>query len=269
MTDDGPARIEVRNLQKRFGTVEALSDVNLELRDNEILGLVGDNGAGKSTLIRTLVGLHQPDEGEILIDGEPVTIDGPKHARKLGIGTVYQDLALVDQLSVAENMFLGRNPVKKLGGILPVIDTERMQEEAERILSERLDIHLDPETPVEYLSGGERQAIAIGRALVSDPDIVFLDEPTSALSKAAVDHVERLVEELQNTGHTIVIIDHNLEEVLSMTDRIAVLFQGRVVDVVDSDEVTRDAIVAMMVSGQPMGATESVGENDSASSPTA
>lgn len=254
-------RIEVENVKKRFGTVEALSGVTLDLGDNEILGLVGDNGAGKSTLIKTLVGIHQPDAGEIRFNGEPVRIDGPKHARKLGIGTVYQDLALVDELSVAENLFLGRTPVKKIGGIFPLIDTEKMNSEAKRILSERLNIHVDPETPVEYLSGGERQAIAIARSLVTNPDIVLLDEPTSALSKAAVEHVEALVEQLKASGHSVILIDHNLEEIRSMADRIAVLFQGRVVDIVDSDDVSRDEIVSMMVSGQPLNAAD-VDDND-------
>jgi len=252
-TENHPV-IEVSGVEKRFGTVEALSDVDLEVRDNEILGLVGDNGAGKSTLIKTLVGLHRPDAGEIRLRGDRVELNGPKHARRLGIGTVYQDLALVDELSVAENIFLGRQPVKKIAGVFPVIDEEEMAEAAERILSDRLDIHVDPGTPVEFLSGGERQAVAIARALVSNPDIVLLDEPTSALSKAAVEHVEDLVQELQNAGHTIVIVDHNLEEVISMTDRIAVLFQGRVVDAVETDAVTRSNIVSMMVSGRPIDA---------------
>jgi ABC-type sugar transport system ATPase subunit len=249
-------QIEIENVQKRFGTVEALSKVTLDLGENEVLGLVGDNGAGKSTLVKTLVGIHQPDDGEIRFDGEPVTIDGPKHARKLGIGTVYQDLALVDELTVAENLFLGRTPVKKLGGVWPVVDTERMNEQAQRILGDRLNIHVDPETPVEYLSGGERQAIAIARALVTDPEIVILDEPTSALSKAAVEHVERLVQQLKDNGHSVILVDHNLEEVQSMTDRIAVLFQGEVVDVVDTDSVSRDGLVSMMVSGQSLDALD-------------
>ena len=249
-------QIEIENVQKRFGTVEALSEVTLDLGENEVLGLVGDNGAGKSTLVKTLVGIHQPDDGEIRFDGEPVTIDGPKHARKLGIGTVYQDLALVDELTVAENLFLGRTPVKKLGGVWPVVDTERMNEQAQRILGDRLNIHIDPETPVEYLSGGERQAIAIARALVTDPEIVILDEPTSALSKAAVEHVERLVQQLKDNGHSVILVDHNLEEVQSMTDRIAVLFQGEVVEVVDTDSVSRDGLVSMMVSGQSLDALD-------------
>lgn len=248
--------IEVENVQKRFGTVEALSGVSLSLKENEVLGLVGDNGAGKSTFIKTLVGIHQPDAGEIRFDGEPVTIQGPKHARRLGMGTVYQDLALVDELSVAENLFLGRTPVKKVGGVFPVIDTKTMNEETKRILGERLNIHVDPETPVEYLSGGERQAVAIGRALVTDPDIVLLDEPTSALSKAAVEHVENLIQQLKDTGHSVILINHNLEEVLSMTDRIAVLFQGRVVDVIESTTTTRDEIVSMMITGEPIGASQ-------------
>jgi len=253
--------IEVEHIQKRFGTVEALSDVSLTLKDNEVLSIVGDNGAGKSTLIKTLVGIHQPDSGEIRFNGEPVTIDGPKHARKLGVGTVYQDLALVDELSVAENLFLGRMPIKKLGGLISVVDTEYMSQEAERILSEHLNIHVDPDTPVEFLSGGERQAVAIGRALVTDPDIVLLDEPTSALSKAAVEHVEKLVAELRDSGHSVILIDHNLEEVLSMSDRVAVLFQGRIVDVVDAADVNRDDVVKMMVSGHRGDTEDAVDES--------
>jgi ABC-type sugar transport system ATPase subunit len=252
MADGGDAVIETRGLKKNFGTVEALTGVDISLRENEVLGLVGDNGAGKSTLVKTLVGLHQPTDGEILFKGDPVTIDGPKEARKLGISTVYQDLALVDELSVAENMFLGRLPTKRLAGIIPVTDEEAMVSEARRILSERLNIHLNPEAPVEYLSGGERQAVAIGRALVTDPEIVFLDEPTSALSKAASDQVEELVAELRGTGHTVLVIDHNLEEVIAMCDRIAVMFNGQVADVGDPDEVTREQIVATMISGEPV-----------------
>lgn len=242
--------IEIAGLEKRFGTLQALDGVDLDIKENEVLGLVGDNGAGKSTLVRTLVGLHKPDEGEIRYRGEAKVFNGPKEARKNGITTVYQDLALVNELSVAENMFLGRQPVKRLAGVIPVTDPEKMEEEAERILNERLDIHIDPQSPVEYLSGGERQAVAIGRALVTDPDIIFLDEPTSALSKAAADLVDDLLVELKASGHTILLIDHNLEEVINMSDRIAIMFKGKVVDVVDADDVTRNEIVATMISGE-------------------
>jgi ABC-type sugar transport system ATPase subunit len=249
MASENGALIEMRGVKKRFGTVEALSGVDLEIKENEVLGLVGDNGAGKSTTVKTLVGLHQPDEGEILFRGKPMEVSGPKEARELGISTVYQDLALVNELSVAENMFLGRLPTRRLAGVLPVADWDTMEAEAEAILGDRLNIHVNPNSPVEYLSGGERQAVAIGRALVTDPEIVFLDEPTSALSKASGELVEQLVAELKETGHTILLIDHNLEEVISMCDRIAVMFNGQVVDVVDADAVTRDQIVAMMISG--------------------
>lgn len=253
--DDGP-RIEVRDLKKRFGTVEALDGVNLALERNEVLGLVGDNGAGKSTLIRTLVGLHQPTDGEILYNGERLDITGPKAARKAGIATVYQDLALVDELSVAENIFLGRIPTTRLAGLVPVADTKYMEGEADRILSERLGIQINPQTPVEYLSGGERQAVAIARALVTDPQVVFLDEPTSALSRAAADLVENLVAELKESGRSVLIIDHNLEEIISMCDRIAIMYNGRVVDVVRPDDVSRNQIVTAMVSGDPVARPE-------------
>jgi ABC-type sugar transport system ATPase subunit len=244
--------IKVSNLKKRVGTVEALSGVNLELKQNEVLGLVGDNGAGKSTFVKTLVGLHQPSEGEIYYGGKRTTISGPKEAREVGIATVYQDLALVNQLSVAENIFLGRLPTRRLAGVVPVADTEYMESEANRILRERLKIHINPQTPVEYLSGGERQAVAIARALVTDPKIVLLDEPTSALSKASADLVDNLVKELKESGHSVLIIDHNLEEILSMCDRIAIMFDGQVADVVRADEVDRDQIVAAMISGTPV-----------------
>jgi len=261
-TDADTNRIEIDNIHKRFGTVEALRGVDLDVKDNEILGLVGDNGAGKSTLLKVLVGIHQADEGEIRIDGEPVKIEDPKHARRLGLGVVYQDLALVDQLSVSENIFLGRNPVRKVAGFLPFIDKERRDSEAARILRERLDMELDPETPVEYLSGGQRQAIAIGRALVTDPEIILLDEPTSALSKASIEHVKDLITSLQNSGHTVIIVNHNLEEIVSMTDRIAVLYQGKIIDIVETDAVTRDDIVSMMISGQPLEAQPEGGVAD-------
>lgn len=266
MSSDGEPLIEVKDLKKRFGTVEALSGVNLELKENEVLGLVGDNGAGKSTFVKTLVGLHQPSDGEIHYRGNRTKISGPKEARELGIATVYQDLALVNELSVAENIFLGRLPTRRLAGVLPVTDTEYMESEADRILSERLNIHINPKTPVEYLSGGERQAVAIARALVTDPEMIFLDEPTSALSKAAADLVDNLVKELKESGHSVLIIDHNLEEILSMCDRIAIMFDGQIADVVNADEVDRDQIVAAMISGNPI---SQAGDSDETSQESA
>jgi ABC-type sugar transport system ATPase subunit len=241
--------IEMENIVKHFGRVHALNGVDLSLRDNEILGLLGDNGSGKSTLMKTLVGVHQPDSGAIRIQGEEYQFSSPKEARDVGISSVYQDLALVDAQSIAANMFLGRNPTKTIGG-LPIVDWERMNEEAERILSERLNIHLDPTSKVEYLSGGERQAIAIARALVTDPDIIVMDEPTSALSADSADRVEKLIETLQDEGLSILLISHNFDEVFNLTDRITVLQSGNHVGTVSTSAVSRRDILQMMVDGR-------------------
>lgn len=241
--------VEARGITKNFGNITALNDVDLTLREGEILGLLGDNGSGKSTMVKVLVGVHEPTAGEVRIRGEPVDIGGPKDAREHGIATVYQDLALVDELSVAENLFLGRMPRTSVGGIVSIIDYARMQEEAERILRERLNIHLDPTTRVEFLSGGERQAVAIARALVTDPDIVIMDEPTSALSADSTARVRDLIRSLQADGITILIISHDLNEVFELADRITVLDNGDLVGTVAIDEVVEDDVVKMMMSG--------------------
>lgn len=241
--------IELQGIEKRFGRVVALDGVDLAVEEGEILGLLGDNGAGKSTLIKVLVGLHQPEGGEIYIRGEGVNIDSPKEAREYGIATVYQDLALIDTRTVAANMFLARYPIKKLGGVIPVVDWKTMNERAADILESRLNLTIDPTTEVEFLSGGERQAVAIGRALVTDPDIIILDEPTSALSADSAQRVRDLVRTLNDEGITVLIISHNLDEVFELTDRVTVLESGKHVGTVDSDSVSKEAIVQMMVDG--------------------
>jgi len=241
--------VEARGITKNFGNITALHDVDLTLREEEILGLLGDNGSGKSTMVKVLVGIHEPTAGEVRIRGEPVDIGGPSEAREHGIATVYQDLALVDELSVAQNMFLGRMPRTSVGGVVSVIDYDRMREEAERILSERLNIHLDPTTKVEFLSGGERQAVAIARALVTHPDIVIMDEPTSALSADSTARVQNLIENLRAEGITVLIISHDLGEIFDLADRITVLDNGGLVGTVAIDEVVEDDVVKMMMSG--------------------
>lgn len=249
--DDGPL-VEMRGIGKRFGRIQALEDVDLEVNDGEIMGLVGDNGAGKSTLIKTLVGIHQPDEGEIRINGEPVTIESPKQAQKHGIATVYQDLALVDQLTVDANIFLGRTKTRKLGGVLPVIDWGGMRNEAAATLQNRLNFDVPIDSKVEFLSGGERQAVAIARGLVTDPDLIILDEPTSALSTDAADRVIDLVKTLRDEGIAVLLISHSLQEIFSLTDRITVLHSGRRVGTVDSSGVTEDEVVEMMIAGNSL-----------------
>jgi ABC-type sugar transport system ATPase subunit len=249
MTAREPDLIEMRNITKQFGRVVALSDVSLSLRENEIMGLLGDNGAGKSTLVKTLVGIHQPDTGEVRIRGSPVRIENPKEAREHGIATVYQDLALIDEMSVAANMFLARQPVRRVAGFLEVLDWDRMNERAATILEERLNISIDPTTEVEFLSGGERQAVAIGRALVTDPDVVVLDEPTSALSADSAARVRDLIRTLREEGIAVLMITHNLDEAFGLTDRVTVLHSGRSVGAVRSGDVDKDDIVSMMITG--------------------
>lgn len=240
--------VEMRNIHKSFGSIQALSGVDLQIVENEIMGLVGDNGAGKSTLIKTLVGIHKQDEGAVFIDGEMVEIDSPRDAREYGISTVYQDLAMVDELSMAANTFLGRPPTKSLAGVLEVIDWDRMEEEAARMMRENLDLTIDPAKRVELLSGGERQAVAINRALVTDPELVILDEPTSALSTESADRVMELIDQLKQKGLSVLVVSHNLDEIFSLTDRITVIANGENVRTVETEDVDRSDIVQMMVS---------------------
>jgi len=252
-TDSETLIIEMRAIDKSFGRIQALDGVDFEVRDNEVMGLVGDNGAGKSTLIKTLVGIHEPDGGEISIDGQPVTLSSPKEAQEQGIATVYQDLALVDELDVHTNVFLGRPEVNRRAGVLPIVDWPTMREEADRILRDRLNFEVPIDSKVEFLSGGERQAVAVARAIATDPDIVILDEPTAALSADAADRVIDIVESLKAEGITVIIISHSLEEVFALTDRVTVLHAGEKVATVDSAAVTEDDILEMMISGQPRG----------------
>jgi ABC-type sugar transport system ATPase subunit len=247
---DGTPVVEMRNISKSFGSIQALSGVDLEVGDNEIMGLVGDNGAGKSTLVKTLVGIHEADEGEVYVDGQPVDIDSPRDARQHGIATVYQDLAMVDELSVAANTFLGRPITKSVAGLFEIIDWDRMEEEAARVMRENLNLEIDPEKRVEFLSGGERQAVAINRALVTDPRLVIMDEPTSALSTESADRVKELVRQLKDEGMSVLVISHNLDEVFDLTDRITVIAHGEKVGTVDTDNINRDEIVQMMISGE-------------------
>lgn len=250
MTNDtNDTIVEMRGIKKRFGRVVALDGVDLEVEEGEVHGLLGDNGSGKSTLVKTLVGVHQPDEGEVYVKGKKRNITSPKDARSLGIATVYQDLALVDEMTVAANMFLARFPMRRLAGIIPVVDWAEMNERAEQILRERLNLNIDPTARVEFLSGGERQAIAIARALVTDPDIVVMDEPTSALSAESTRRVQELVKTLQDEGISVIIISHNLDEVFALTNRVTVLLSGTLVGTVNSADVTKNDIVTMMVDG--------------------
>jgi ABC-type sugar transport system ATPase subunit len=228
MTEAIPV-VEMRNIKKHFAAVQALRGVDLTLHHNEVLGLVGDNAAGKSTLMKVLSGAYIPDGGDILIEGEQAHITDPLRARQLGIEMVYQDLALVNKLSVADNVFLGREDAYKPKqlGFFRVMNRKYMDQETERLL-DRLKINIPSvRLDVEGLSGGQRQTVAIARATAFNAKVIIMDEPTAALSVAAISKVLDLVRELKAQGCSIIIISHRLEDIYQVCDRMIVLRHGR------------------------------------------
>ncbi len=242
--------VEMRNIKKNFGGVQALRGVDLVLQRNEVLGLVGDNAAGKSTLMKVLSGAYTPDEGEIFIEGKKVHIANPWDARRLGIEMVYQDLALADNLDVAANVFLGREAASTKLGPISVMNKHYMEQETQRLL-DRLKIDISSvRSIVERLSGGQRQAIAIARATAFNNKVTIMDEPTAALSVAAIDKVLNLVRKLKAQGCSIIIISHRLEDIYQVSDRMIVLRQGRKVceyPVVGSLDKFRERVVAYII----------------------
>lgn len=219
--------VELRGVKKNFGAVQALKGVDLVLHRNEVLGLVGDNAAGKSTLMKVLSGAYIPDEGEILIEGSKVHFANPMDARRLGIEMVYQDYALANNLDVAANVFLGREVVSTKIGPIGVLNKHQMEQETQRLLG-RLKIDISSvRLRVESLSGGQRQSVAISRATAFDAKVTIMDEPTAALSVAAIEKVLALVRELKAQGSSIIIISHRLEDIYQVSDRLIVMRQGR------------------------------------------
>ena len=246
-----PGRVPVlqaRGISKRFGNVQALSSVDLELFPGELMGLVGDNGAGKSTLIKILSGAMQPDGGEVRIRGELVHIDSPTHARSLGIETVYQDLALIPMQDVAENLFLGREVC--VGGwlarIVPIINVRSMRRQARDQLAE-LGIGLrSVRQRVDTLSGGQRQAVALARAVMFGRGIVILDEPTAALGVRESKALLELVSSLKQRDISIIMISHNLPQLFEITTRIMVMRSGRRSGVLSTAEAETDDVLRLM-----------------------
>jgi ABC-type sugar transport system ATPase subunit len=239
--------LELRGISKRFDAVQALLGVDLSVEAREVLALVGDNGAGKSTLIKIISGVHPPDEGEIWLDGRRVSIDTPKVAKGLGIETVYQDLALFEHADVSANLFAGRETTKRLLGFLPILDEARMRGFARETLA-RLRIQIPGvERSMKLLSGGQRQSVAIGRAIAFGTKLVIMDEPTAALGAVEVAKVLQLVRSLKDGGVTVIVVSHNLQHVFSMADRIAVLRHGQMVGSVRPAETTGEAVVRMIV----------------------
>lgn len=241
-------KVHVEGVEKRFGRITALEDITLDIHDNEIFALIGDNGAGKSTLMNVLCGIHSPTSGTLYFDGDRVSFSNPSDARAVGIETVYQDLALMNDLDVATNVFMGQFPTTGIGP-LRTIDWDETYERTEHLVYEVLDREIDPRAEVEFLSGGERQLVAIGRALAFDPDLIILDEPTSALSIDATRLVHETIRRLKAESHTIVVVSHSIESVLELADRIGVLYQGRLVAVTTPDEVDLRTLTDIMVTG--------------------
>ncbi len=241
----GQPVLEVRDVSKSFGGVQALRDVSFQLYRGEALALLGDNGAGKSTLVKCIAGNHPPDSGTIIVDGVQRALSSPHDARMLGIETVYQDLLLIDTLDVAANLFLNRERLRSgLPGLLwRWVDTRRMYRETEEILAS-LGIQVPSiRQPVERLSGGQRQAIAIGRAVAWGRHIVLMDEPAAALGVEQSALVLKLIRQLTDQGAAVLLITHNMEHVLRVTDRAMVLRHGRKVAELRTAEVTGEQLV--------------------------
>ena len=242
--------VEMRNIKKNFGAVQALRGVDLALHHNEVLGLVGDNAAGKSTLMKVLSGAYIPDEGEIYLEGKKAHLSSPMDARRQGIEMVYQDYALANNLDVAANVFLGREVVLLRLGPIGVMDYRHMEQETKNLLNRlKIDI-LSVRQKVERLSGGQRQAVAIARSTAFDAKVIIMDEPTAALSVAAIAKVLDLVRELKAQGSSIIVISHRLEDIYQVSDRMIVLRQGRKVSdtPVEGDiHEFRERVVAYMI----------------------
>ena len=209
--------LALRGVSKRFGAVQALTDVELEVHAGEVVALVGDNGAGKSTLVKTIAGVHPIDEGVIEWDGKPVSINKPHDAQGLGVATVYQDLALCDNIDVVGNLYLGRE-VRKWG-VLDEVEMERRSRELLQTLSIRIP---SVRIPIASLSGGQRQTVAIARSMLGEPKLVILDEPTAALGVEQTAQVLDLVERLRERGHAVILISHNMADVKAVADKVAV-----------------------------------------------
>ena len=238
--------LEAKNISKYFGTITALENVNLTVREGECLGVVGDNGAGKSTFMKVLSGLYKPSSGSLFFDGNKEILSSPKDSQNLGLEMVYQDLALAGNLPIGENIFLGREPTKKFG-FLKLLDYKKIKELSEAHL-DKLKIHVkSAEQKVEELSGGQRQAIAIARATAFNSKIVIMDEPTAALAIKEVGKVLDLINSLKKMGVSVIIISHRMDDIFAACDRVMALFQGTNFAESELSKTTRDEVIGWIM----------------------
>ncbi|MCJ7725609.1 MAG: ATP-binding cassette domain-containing protein [Acidimicrobiia bacterium] len=253
MTDEATRRVplvEMRDIRVAFGGVHAVDGVSIDLYPGEVVGLVGGNGAGKTTLIKTLSGAHKADSGEIYVNGERATIDTPRDAKKYAIETIYQTLALAENIDAPSNMFLGRELRTRW---LRTLD-DRAMEDAARKLMNRLNPSFQNLTvPVASLSGGQRQSVAIARAVHFNARIMIMDEPTAALGPAETQQVAELIQQLKADGIGIFLISHDIHGVFDLADRISVMLQGKLVGTVNKADVTKDEVLAMIIMGKVPG----------------
>ena len=239
--------VEMRDIRVAFGGVHAVWDVSLDLFAGEVVGLVGGNGAGKSTLMRALSGAHTPDGGEILIEGSLVSITNPREAKAYGIETIYQTLALADNIDAAANLFLGREVTDRLG----TLDDSAMESATRKVMTRLNPNFKNFKTPVKSLSGGQRQSVAIARAVYFNARILIMDEPTAALGPAETEQVRNLIRQLKQEGIGIFLVSHDIHDVFDLADRISVMYHGRIVGTVNKDDVTIDEVLGMIILGKP------------------
>jgi D-xylose transport system ATP-binding protein len=236
----------MRNINVAFGGVHAVRDVTVDLYAGEVLGLVGGNGAGKSTLMRVLSGAHPADTGQIVIDGAPVEIHNPRDAKAFNIETIYQTLALADNIDAPGNLFLGRELLTRWG----TMDESAMESATRKVMGRLNPNFKNFAQPVVSLSGGQRQAVAIARAVHFNARILIMDEPTAALGPAETAQVRDLIRQLKDEGIGIFLISHDIHDVFDLSDRVSVMYHGRVVDTVNKSDVTPDDVLAMIILGK-------------------
>jgi len=242
--------VEMRGISKSFGAVSALRHVSLSVLPGSVVGLVGDNAAGKSTLMKILAGAILPDSGSILIHGRPAVYDNPIGAREAGIEMIYQDFALVPELTVAQNIFLGREQVRRRWGGVRTLDTARMNRRARELFA-NLGLRVPSVTsPVQALSGGQQQAVAIARATGFEAELVIMDEPTANLGAPAIEKVRQTIEGLREKGVAVILISHRLEDIFAIGDRFVVMKRGEIVANREVADTCSEEIVAMMVTGR-------------------